>query len=327
MNILFITATRIGDAVLSTGLLGWLIERHPGAEITIACGPAAAPLFSEVPGLRRVLVVRKRPASLHWLRLWGSCAGRRWDLAVDLRRSALAWFLRAGERRLPPKSDATVHRVALLGRTLGLDPPPAPRLWTAPRHEEAAARLLPAERPVLALAPTANWAAKVWPAERFAELARRLTAPGAPLAGAAVMVTGGRGEEALARPVLEAVPVAQRIDLLGLDLLTTYAVFRRSALFVGNDSGLMHLAAAAGLPTLGLFGPTRDEYYAPWGPRGAVLRTGESVEELTGAADFDHRAPESLMGSLPVEAVEQAALALYRRWAEAEGGRKVAESS
>jgi ADP-heptose:LPS heptosyltransferase len=325
LNILFITATRIGDAVLSTGLLGWLIERYPGAEVTIACGPAAAPLFSELPGLRRVLVVRKRQASLHWLRLWSSCAGRRWDLVVDLRRSALAWFLRAGERRLPPKSDATIHRVALLGRTLGLEPPPAPRLWIAPRHEDAAARLLPSGQPILALAPTANWAAKIWPAARFAELGRRLTAPGAPLAGAAVVVTGGRGEEDLARPVLEAVPAAQRIDLFGQDLLTAAAVFRRSALFIGNDSGLMHLAAAAGVPTLGLFGPTRDACYAPWGPRGAVLRTGESVEDLTGAADFDHRTAESLMGSLTVEAVEQAALDLYRRWAGADGGQEAAE--
>jgi ADP-heptose:LPS heptosyltransferase len=327
VNILFITATRIGDAVLSTGLLGWLIDRHPGAEITIACGPAAAPLFPEVPGLRRVIVVRKGPANLHWLRLWSDCVGRRWDLVVDLRRSALAWFLRAGERRLPPKSEAAIHRVALLGRTLGLKPPPAPRLWTAPRHEDAAARLVPAGRPVLALAPTANWAAKVWPADRFAELARRLTAPGAPLAGAAVAVTGGKEEDALARPVLDAVPAGQGIDLIGLDLLTTYAVFRRCALFVGNDSGLMHLAAAAGVPTLGLFGPTRDEYYAPWGPRGAVLRSEESVDELTGAAGFDHKTAESLMGSLTVEAVERAALALTQRCAKADDGREAAGSS
>jgi ADP-heptose:LPS heptosyltransferase len=324
LNILFITATRIGDAVLSTGLLGWLTDRHAGARITIACGAPAAPLFSEVPGLQRILVVRKRPASLHWLRLWRDCVGRRWDLVVDLRRSALAWFLRARERRLPPRSRGAIHRVELLGRTLGLDPPPAPRLWTAPRHEAAADRLLPAGGPVLALAPTANWAAKIWPAERFAKLARRLTAPGTPLAGAAVMVTAGRDEEALARPVLDALPAAQRIDLIGLDLLTTAAVFRRCGLFVGNDSGLMHLAAAAGIPTLGLFGPTRDAHYAPWGPRGAVLRTKESVDQLLGAADFDHRAPRNLMDSLTVEAVEQAALALCERCGAAESEREAA---
>jgi ADP-heptose:LPS heptosyltransferase len=324
LDVLFITATRIGDAVLSTGLLGWLIERHPDARITIACGPLAAPLFTEVPGLRRILVVRKRPANLHWPRLWRDCLGQRWNLVVDLRRSALAWLLRADERRLPPRSDATTHRVRLLGRTLGLDPPPAPRLWTAPRHEAAAAGLLPAGPRVLALAPTANWPAKTWPTERFAELARRLTAPGAPLAGAAVMVAGGPGEEPSARPVLEAVPADRRIDLLGQDLLTAGAALRRAALFVGNDSGPMHLAAAAGAPTLGLFGPTRDAHYAPWGPRSAVLRTTESVEQLTGAADFDPGAPRSLMGSLTVEAVEQAALALYRRCARPADGQEAA---
>ncbi|HEX2151160.1 MAG TPA: glycosyltransferase family 9 protein, partial [Stellaceae bacterium] len=51
MNILFVTATRIGDAVLSTGLLSHLVERHPGARFTIAAGAPAAPLFATVPGL------------------------------------------------------------------------------------------------------------------------------------------------------------------------------------------------------------------------------------------------------------------------------------
>jgi ADP-heptose:LPS heptosyltransferase len=327
VNILFITATRIGDAVLSTGLLAWLTERHPGAEVTIACGPPAAPLFAEVPGLRRIVVVRKQPASLHWLRLWTETIGRRWDLVVDLRRSALAWFLRAGERRLPPKSAGPLHRVELLGRTLGLDPPPAPRLWTAAKHEEAAARLLPSGRPALALGPTANWPAKVWPAERFAELARRLTAPGAPLAGAAVALAGGAEEAALARPLLDRIPAEQRIDLFGQELLSVAAVLRRCALFVGNDSGLMHLAAAADTPTLGLFGPTREAHYAPWGPHGAVLRTPESVEQLIGGVDFDHRTAQSLMGGLTVEAAERAALALLRRCNRTADGREAAGAS
>jgi ADP-heptose:LPS heptosyltransferase len=326
VNVLFITATRIGDAVLSTGLLGWLTERHTDAEITIACGPAAAPLFVEMPGLRRIIVVRKQPASLHWLRLWAACVGQRWDLVVDLRRSALAWFLNAGERRLPPRSEESLHRVELLGRTLELDLPPAPRLWTAARHEDAAARLLPSDRPALSLGPMANWPAKIWPSGRFADLARRLTAPGAPLAGATIVVAGSVDEDTLAQPVLDAIPAARRINLFGQDLLTVVAVLRRCDLFVGNDSGLMHLAAAAGIPTLGLFGPTRDELYAPWGPHGAVLRTEESVAQLIGTASFDHRTAESLMGSLSVEAVERAALVLLRRCARAASGREAARS-
>src|SRR5579884_1716386 len=69
MRILFVTATRIGDAVLSTGLLAHLIERHPAARLTIAAGPAAAALFSAVPGLERLVVLDKRRWALHWLPL------------------------------------------------------------------------------------------------------------------------------------------------------------------------------------------------------------------------------------------------------------------
>jgi heptosyltransferase-3 len=84
MHILFVTATRIGDAVLSTGLLSFLLERHPGARLTIAAGPAAAPLFEAVPGLERLIVVEKRRWSLHWSALFARTLGRRWDLVVDL---------------------------------------------------------------------------------------------------------------------------------------------------------------------------------------------------------------------------------------------------
>ena len=313
LKILFITSTRIGDAILSSGILGALIERHPDAAITLACGAPAAPLFQALPGRARTIVVRKSGAKLHWLGLWRACVAERWDLVVDLRRSALAHFLWSRERRFLPKETTPMHRVELLGRILGMTPPPAPRLWTAPEHEAAAARLLGDRQPILALAPTANAAVKIWPAERFAELARRLTAPGAPLAGAAVVVSGGLGEEAMAAPLLEVLPDGQAIDLVGLDLLTTAAAFRRAALFVGNDSGLMHLAAASGIPTLGLFGPTRDDLYAPWGPRCAIVRTPEDVRELAPRIAAARQAGHSLMTGLTVEAAEQAARALHRR--------------
>ena len=110
MHILFVTATRIGDAVLSTGLLSYVIERFPDARLTIAAGPLAAPLFEEVPGLERVLVVRKRRAGLHWLTLYARTASRRWDLVVDLRGSGLAWMLRAGERRVMAALEVSTWR-------------------------------------------------------------------------------------------------------------------------------------------------------------------------------------------------------------------------
>jgi heptosyltransferase III len=311
MHILFVTATRIGDAVLSTGLLSHLIERFPGARLTIAAGPVAAPLFEAVPGLDRVVVLRKRRWELHWLALYTHAARRRWDVVVDLRGSALAWMVRAGERRVMAKGDAREHRVRQLGRLFDLDPPPSPRLWTAPRHERAAEALLPPGPPVLAIGPAANWRGKQWRAERFAELAGRLAAAGGPLPGGRIAVLAAAHERAQAAPLLDAPVSGGVIDLVGrTDLLTAAAVLRRCVMFIGNDTGLMHIAAAAGTPTLGLFGPSPAEQYAPWGSCSAVVRTALRGEALYGPG-YDHRTTDTLMDSLSVEMAEAAARQLW----------------
>ena len=169
---------------------------------------SAAPLFVAVPGLERVIAVTKRPGALHWLPLFARVAGRRWDLVVDLRGSALAWMLRAGERRVMAKGDPREHRVRQLARLFDLDPPPSPRLWTAAAHERAAAALLPPGPPVLAIGPAANWRGKQWRAERFAELARRLTAGDGPFAGARIAVMAAAHERPQAAPLLAAMPAS-----------------------------------------------------------------------------------------------------------------------
>ena len=311
MHILFVTATRIGDAVLSTGLLRHLIERHPSARLTIAAGPVAAPLFEAVPGLERLVVVRKQRWSLHWLPFYRAVAARRWDLVVDLRGSALAWLLRARDRKVMAKGDPGEHRVRQLARLFGLDLPPSPRLWTAPRHEDAAAVLVPPGAPVLAIGPAANWPAKQWRAERFAELVSRLTAAAGPLPGSRVAVLAAPHERALAEPVLAALSPARCIDLVGrTDLLTAAAVLRRCAMFIGNDTGLMHIAAASGTPTLGLFGPSPVAQYAPWGRRTAWVRSADPPAAMFGPG-FDHRTTGTLMDGLSVDAVEAAARRLW----------------
>ncbi|HWD60068.1 MAG TPA: glycosyltransferase family 9 protein [Stellaceae bacterium] len=312
MDILFVTATRIGDAVLSTGLLDHLIERHPGARVTIAAGPVAAPLFETVPGLERLITVTKQRFNAHWLRLYGAVAGRRWDLVVDLRGSTLAWLLRAGERRVMAKGDRREHRVRQLARLFGLDPPPGPRLWLSPQHERAAEMLVPAGPPVLAIGPAANWRGKQWRGERFAELAQRLVAADGLFPGARVAVLAAAHERPQAEPLLAAIPARSTIDLVGrVDLLTAAAVLRRSAMFIGNDTGLMHIAAASGVPTLGLFGPSPLDQYAPWGERTATVRT-EAAPETMFHKDFDHRTTGTLMDTLSADAAEAAA---HRLWA------------
>ncbi|WP_144186450.1 glycosyltransferase family 9 protein, partial [Elioraea rosea] len=208
MRILFVTATRIGDAVLSTGLLDHLLRAYPGASVTIACGPAAAGLFDACPGRERVIALSKRRLGLHWLELWRAVAPMRWDIAVDLRGSALTLMLRAGRRYVMRGGRKEGHRIAQLGAVLGLDPPPLPVVWTAPAHEAKAAALLPPGPPIIGLGPTANWAGKVWDANRFVALFDRLAAADGPLPGARAAVFGGPGEaeRAMAAPVLAALP-------------------------------------------------------------------------------------------------------------------------
>ena len=316
MRILFITATRIGDAVMSTALLGYLGERYPDARLTIACGAPAAPLFAAVSRLERLIVLRTRRFKGHWLTLWGACIGRRWDLIVDLRGSGLAWTLLARERRVKLVRNAELHRIEELAGVFGLDPPPAPVIQVSAAAEAEATALMPAGRPVLCLGPTANWHAKEWPIERFLALATALTAPDGMLADAHISVLGAPEERARAAPLIDALSPNRRIDLFGRSLPVAYACIRRATLFVGNDSGLMHLAAASGTPTLGLFGPSPEWNYAPWGPNAAFVRTRESYDALVGRPGFDFRTAGCLMEGLSIEAALQAVDALWSRCGE-----------
>ncbi len=288
MRILFVTSSRIGDAVLSTGLLDHLLRSYPEARFTVACGPVAAGLFAHMPRLDRLIVFDKRRFGMHWLLLWAMVAPHCWDLVVDIRASALAYLVPTRRRAIMRKRRG--HKTVQLAAMLGLTPPPLPVVWIGDADRARARALLPdGGAPLLVLGPTANWAGKVWPAERFVALTQALLA--GPLAGAVVAVLAGPGavERAMAAPVLAALPGA--VDLSGqLSLSEAAACMERAALFVGNDSGLMHLAAAAGAPTLGLFGPTPAAEYAPAGrcaaavvASGAEMRT-LGVEAALGAA-------------------------------------------
>ena len=166
---------------------------------------------------------------------------------------------------------------------------------------------------MLAVGPTANWIGKTWRAERFVELIDRLTAPGGILPGARVAVFGRDDERPQALSVIEAIPEHRRLDLvLGLDLMTVHACLARTAFYVGNDSGLMHLAASAGVPTLGLFGPSQEVHYAPWGTHCAAVRTVQSYAAVF-PPGFDHRTTGTLMDGLTVEAAAAAAARLWGR--------------
>lgn len=314
MRILFITASRIGDAVLSTGLLAHLAERHPQARFTVACGAVAADLFAPMPFVERVIPMIKRKRAGHWVDLWRQCAGTWWSLVVDLRGSATGYLLPSLRRQVLKSSWQPRHRLEHLSSLLELNQVLPPRLWNTPEQEDEAARLIPEGGAVLAVGPTANWGGKQWPADRFAALVDRLTAPDGFLPGARVAVFGAEAERAAAQILLDSIPAERRLDLMGrIGLATVHACFKRTDFYIGNDSGLMHIAAASGVPTLGLFGPSSEMFYGPFGPACASVRGPRSFEDICHAAGFDHRGQDSLMLDLTVERVAEAAGELWRR--------------
>jgi ADP-heptose:LPS heptosyltransferase len=276
--ILFITASRVGDAVLSSGLIRRLADEMPHARFTVVGSPLTAPLFEDIPALDRLIALEKEKMSGHWFRLWRQVRGRRWGLVVDMRGSGLARFLNARRRAVHkplPSAMEPIHKVLEAARVLKLeDEPPAPYLFTSAEREAAADALLASgSGPILAMAPATNWAGKTWPAERFAVVAAELLARDGPLGDGRLLLLGGPNDRFAAEAVRRVIPRARLVDVVGrTPLLTAYALLKRARLFIGNDSGLMHLAAAAGAPTLGLFGPSDERLYAPWGPNARVLR-------------------------------------------------------
>jgi heptosyltransferase III len=320
-RILFITSTRIGDAVQSTSLLRSLIEVADQPEVTIACGPLPAPLFAGVPGLSRVLAMAKKPNGGHWFDLWRSVVSESWDIAVDLRGSLVTSLVRARRRIVVRKVEASLHRVDGIAAAAGVGSPPLP--WVpvpedAKASAEAWAGKLPGDGRILALGIGANWVGKRWPVERFVEAALALTTHGGVLEGASIAAFGTPDEAQLIEQFIAGYgarsgDVRRIVNLAGaFGLMETQARLERATLFIGNDSGLMHMAAAAGAPTLGLFGPSNEVWYAPRGPITAAIREGRSFDALR-AIDPKLNGPTSLMDDLSVDGVVKAANTLLER--------------
>lgn len=279
MRILFIAPNRIGDAVIASGVLDRLVRDHPESRVTVACGTPAGGVFQRMPNLDELILVEKRPRDMHWLALWWRVVRRRWDLVVDTKGSALSYLVRT--RRRAVYRSGPLRKFEQYAAALGFDPAPLPVAWTSEADRAKAAALL-GDGPVIGLGPTANWDGKLWPAGRFAGLVAGLRAELLPGAGVAVFGGPGGRERAMAAPVLLGLPGA--IDLCGaLTIAETAACIARCDLYVGNDSGLMHLAAATGAPTVGLCGSTIDRAaeMAPAGRCAAwAMASGPSMEAL-----------------------------------------------
>lgn len=305
-GVLIITGSMIGDVILSTGAIAEIVRRHSGAPVTVVCSPGTAILFRHIPGGAEIIPLAKKKRGGHWFDLYRRLRGRRFARIYDFRNSVASRFLN-GPRTTPKRVDGqTVHKVAEASSILGERTALSPVLWLSDAESRGLPAAVKSAKRLLVLGPGATRAGKIWPVERFGELAARLTDRGGLLEGAVVVPTGGPMDREAAAVIGRALSAERFVDMTGADLLTTAALMADADLFVGNDSGMMHLAAASGAPTLGLFGPTDERLYGPWGERAAAVRA-PGVEVVFGKTSKTVSRTETQMAALTVEEVAAAA--------------------
>lgn len=310
-------------------MIGWLIEER-WAELLCAPGtPRRGPRSAQRPLADWVHTVDLKswrrslftiPTLQQIARVWNDVRSARYDVAVDLQgaiRSAVLarWsgvpvVYGAAEPRESPASLWYTRQVIARGahvieqnlsvvEAVTQKKARVPRV-DLPRHSEAAERI---ERRLAEagigefaiLNPGAGWGAKRWPAERYGRVARSLAER-----GVRSILNYGPGEEDLARQAKaasEGAAVAMKCSITELIALT-----RRARLFIGGDTGPLHLAAALQAPVVAIFGPTDPARNGPYGTRSVVLRSSASPTTLARRSQPD----EGLL-SIGVDAVVGAA--------------------
>ncbi len=338
-RVLVIRLGALGDVVRTRFAFDGLRALWPDARLDWLVDDGAAPALDGIVGLRDVLRVprgalraREPARSLERIAaLAAELRARRYDVALDfhgMAKSALlarasrapvragygpgvaregAWWLYTHRVPLPPGRRSRFERNAALVRFLGGDVPAgAPPLTLAPEAEDALASA-PAGRFAIHPGTSASTLYKRWEPERFAAVARELHAR----TGRESWITWGpvRGERETAEEVAALAPRAAALAPATPTVHHVLALYRRSALYVGPDSGPMHLASLAGLPVVALFGPTDPVENAPYpGLPSRVLLHDVGCNPCREGCPA-----RSCMGALEPGEVVEAALALVAR--------------
>ncbi|HEU4928475.1 MAG TPA: glycosyltransferase family 9 protein, partial [Candidatus Krumholzibacteria bacterium] len=269
----------LGDVVLSLPLVEALHARWPGIEIDYLARRPGADLLAGDPRFARVFAVGDGLAST--LTLISDLRARRYRAVIDLysnpRSAWLAWLSgapvriggnRRGRRRLythpiavPPEVRRVTDVFMRYGVPLGIASDAragTPSLSITPAEQAAADALLSraSRRPLVGVHPGGKWSVKRWPSEKFVELVNRLRNE----LGAEVVVFTGPDEHHATEPVRTT--GARILDVMPIRTLA--AVISRLDAMVACDGGVMHVSAAVGTPTVGIFGSSEPAVWFPY---------------------------------------------------------------
>jgi len=292
--VLIVPYVWIGDFVRCHSVVKLLRLAAPERPVDMVSSTLCAPLADYMPGVRKTIVIdfpRRRLGVAQQRQLAARIAdgdygqalvmSRKWKAAlapwlagVPLRtgfagemRFRLLNDMRFGERKLARMIDR-MGALALPDRATLPPDWPLPELKVPP-EEIAGWRtnngLSQQSKPIVALSPGAVGAGKAWPVSYYATLARALTYD-----GAAVWVLGGPNETPIAKQIANAAG-SDVHDLTGNDLRNAILALAAANVSVTNDSGLMHVSAAIGTPTVAIFGPTSPWHQKPLNPVAAIL--------------------------------------------------------
>jgi heptosyltransferase-2 len=304
-NILVMRYRFIGDTVLTIPFLRNLRHAEPQAHITWMVAPGSSDAVKGIPYVDEMIywdpvtihadsrgTHRTLSAKIAFLK---DLRQRHFDKVYVLKRSlssaVIAWLSGAPERvgfdtegrglllttKVPYRHDR--HEVKNFLDVLTADGITVEddflEIWTTPEEQEHIARVLvdagvPASDRIAAIHPFSAVTERGWPLENFAELATRLRKEG----NFRTLILGGPGDVGVFA-IVKHLFGDNNIDLVGkCSLRDTIALLKRCSLFVGNDSGIMHLAAAAGTPLVALFGPQSPVKFGPWSTRAHVIYKG-----------------------------------------------------
>ena len=313
----------IGDAVMCEPALSAVRGLFPEAEVTLLVKPTVAELLAHHPAVDHTLVYEDRRKHVGLAGKWAladELRRRRFDLAILFQNAfeaALISFLAGIARRYGYATDGrgwlltdpiergpkTVrkHQVQYyldLLRPLGADgSAAAPKLFLSEQEErEMTAKL--AERGVgagdlvIGLNPGSTYGgAKRWLPDRFAETVQRVADDQRRTGRQAhVVIVGAKGEEALARSIADRLSVPAILLSGQTTVRELMAVTKRCDLFLTNDTGPMHIAAAFGVPVVAVFGPTDHRTTSPIGERHTIVRQPvDCAPCLLRECPIDHR--------------------------------------